>query len=88
MAPKRIRIVDIKILVAARRSNVYTGSTFVVSSMSSLLPLSSFSKKKSVSVVVDDSAAKGLGKIGRKRRIEKNNYGQNLFSDLLSSIPV
>ncbi|PON52241.1 hypothetical protein PanWU01x14_210830 [Parasponia andersonii] len=61
MALKRIRLVDIKTLVATGRSDVYTGSAFAISPISSLLPLLSFSKKMLASAVVDDSASRDLG---------------------------
>ena len=64
IVPKRLGIVDLKVPVAGK-SDVYAGSAFAVSPAPSSLPLPSFSKKKPVSTVVDDSATRDLRRLLR-----------------------
>ncbi|XP_022138318.1 uncharacterized protein LOC111009532 [Momordica charantia] len=61
MVPKQIRIVDVRCPI----SDVYAGSAFSMSPSPSSLPLPSFSKKKQVSTIVDDSATRDLRRLLR-----------------------
>lgn len=64
MVPKRVGIVDLKAPVAGK-SDVYAGSAFAVSPEPSSLPLPSFSKKKQVTAIIDDSATRDLRRLLR-----------------------
>lgn len=66
MLPKQIRIADPRPSPPPnRKCDVYAGSAFAVSPEPSSLPLPSFSKKKQVSAVVDDSATRDLRRLLR-----------------------
>lgn len=62
MVPKRTRIVDLKYTVGGK-PDMYAGSAFSVSPAPSAVPLPSFSKKKQVSAIVDDSATRDLRRL-------------------------
>lgn len=64
MVPKQIRIVDVRCPIAGK-ADVYAGSAFSMSPSPSSLPLPSFSKKKHVSTIVDDSATRDLRRLLR-----------------------
>lgn len=64
MVPKQTRIVDL-ISPAPGKANMYAGSGFAVSPAPSSLPLPSFSKKKQVLAIVDDSATRDLRRLLR-----------------------
>ncbi|KGN46172.1 uncharacterized protein LOC101217755 [Cucumis sativus] len=61
---KQIRIVDVRSPIAGK-ADVYAGSAFSMSPSPSSLPLPSFSKKKHVSAIVDDSATRDLRRLLR-----------------------
>ncbi|XP_015888392.1 uncharacterized protein LOC107423359 [Ziziphus jujuba] len=66
MVPKQTRIVDLKSPpVVAGKTDVYAGSACAVSPAPSSLPLPSFSKKKQVFAIVDDSATRDLRRLLR-----------------------
>lgn len=65
MVPKQIRMVDPRSPLVKGKCDMYAGSAFAVSPEPSSLPLPSFSKKKSVSVIVDDSATRDLRRLLR-----------------------
>lgn len=62
MIPKQIRIVDVRYTIAGK-ADVYAGSAFAMSPSPSDLPLPSFSKKKHVSTIFDDSATRDLRRL-------------------------
>lgn len=65
--PNQIRINDLKSFLSpvTVRSDMYAGSAFSVSPSPSSLPLPSFSKKKQVSLLTDDSATRNLRRLLR-----------------------
>lgn len=63
MVPKQISMKDLKAFMSA--SDVYAGSAFFISPSPSSLPLPSFSKRKEVFPIVDDSATKDLRRLLR-----------------------
>ncbi|XP_059450880.1 uncharacterized protein LOC132181650 [Corylus avellana] len=66
MVPKQIRVVDPRLSPpVAGKCDMYAGSAFAMSPEPSSLPLPSFSKKKQVSVIVDDSATRDLRRLLR-----------------------
>ncbi|XP_022930480.1 uncharacterized protein LOC111436920 [Cucurbita moschata] len=64
MVLKQIRIVDVRCPIVGK-ADVYAGSAFSMSPSPSSLPLPSFSKKKQVSTIVDDSATRDLRRLLR-----------------------
>ncbi|KAG6670630.1 hypothetical protein I3843_Q049300 [Carya illinoinensis] len=65
MVPKQIRIVDLRSRPMNGKCDMYAGSAFATSPAPSSLPLPSFSKKKQVSAIVDDSATRDLRRLLR-----------------------
>jgi len=65
MVPKQIRIVDPRSPPMNGKCDMYAGSAFATSPAPSSLPLPSFSKKKQVSAIVDDSATRDLRRLLR-----------------------
>ncbi|KAG2721622.1 hypothetical protein I3760_02G089800 [Carya illinoinensis] len=65
MVPKQIRIVDPRSRPMNGKCDMYAGSAFATSPAPSSLPLPSFSKKKQVSAIVDDSATRDLRRLLR-----------------------
>ncbi|KAG2727314.1 hypothetical protein I3843_01G147300 [Carya illinoinensis] len=63
MVPMQFRIVDPGSPPMNGKCDVYAGSAFAVSPAPSSLPLPSFSKKKLVSTLVDDSATRDLRRL-------------------------
>lgn len=61
--PEQISMKDLKAFMSA--SDVYAGSAFFISPSPSSLPLPSFSKRKEVFPIVDDSATKDLRRLLR-----------------------
>ncbi|KAE8099907.1 hypothetical protein FH972_017851 [Carpinus fangiana] len=66
MVPKQIRVVDLRLLpLLAGKCDMYAGSAFAMSPEPNSFPLPSFSKKKQILVIVDDSATKDLRRLLR-----------------------
>ncbi|KAF3457279.1 hypothetical protein FNV43_RR01936 [Rhamnella rubrinervis] len=68
MVTKQTRIVDLRSSSsppAVGKTDVYAGSAFAMSPAPSSLPLPSFSKKKQVLAIVDDSATRDLRRLLR-----------------------
>jgi len=66
MVPKQIRFLDPRSSPpVAGKCDMYAGSAFAMSPEPSSLPLPSFSKKKQVSAIVDDSATRDLRRLLR-----------------------
>jgi hypothetical protein len=66
MVPKQIRVADLRLSPpVTRKCDMYAGSAFAMSPEPSSLPFPSFSKKKQVSAIVDDSATRDLRRLLR-----------------------
>lgn len=65
MVPKQTRMVDLRSPPVVGKTDVYAGSAFAMSPAPSSLPLPSFSKKKQVLGIVDDSATRDLRRLLR-----------------------
>eukprot|EP00262_Sarcandra_glabra_P002531 TRINITY_DN12916_c0_g1_i1.p1 TRINITY_DN12916_c0_g1~~TRINITY_DN12916_c0_g1_i1.p1 ORF type:complete len:181 (-),score=18.85 TRINITY_DN12916_c0_g1_i1:93-635(-) len=68
LVPTQIRLTDLKSVISPvilRSGDVYAGPAFSLSPSPSSLPFPTFSKKKGLSMIVDDSATKDLRRLLR-----------------------